>query len=62
MPPAIHHSAIANRKAFQVKKNKAAIAPIWKAVMETVVIQTIGSENVLSCVKGCVVSIQMPRS
>lgn len=40
--PDIHHKRAATNSAFQVKKNKAAIAPIWKAAIKKAVIQLIG--------------------
>ena len=37
--PDTHHKKPAMRSAFHVKKNSAATAPIWKAIMKEVVIQ-----------------------
>ena len=37
--PEIHHRKTANQNAFQVKKKKAASAPIWNAIMKEAVIQ-----------------------
>ena len=33
-----HHINIATKNAFQLKKNSAAIAPIWKMAMKVAVI------------------------
>src|SRR5579859_1647475 len=46
--PATHKRTTANARPFQVKKNNAAIAPIWNAIMKNEVVQLTGSENVLS--------------
>ncbi len=50
-PPATHHKNMATKNAFQVKKKRAAIAPMWKATMKKLVTQTTGCVNVLSCLR-----------
>src|ERR1700676_3223768 len=46
--PEIHHSATASARAFQVKKNSAAMAPTWNTTMKLVVTQLMGWAKVLS--------------
>src|ERR1700756_3964053 len=46
--PATHQKTNATANAFPGKKNNAAIAPTWNAPRKKVVVQLIGSWNVLS--------------
>ena|SRR5882672_9322931 len=48
--PETHHRKRATASPFQVNIKSATIAPTWNAAMKPVVIQPIGSRNVLSLV------------
>jgi hypothetical protein len=50
--PDIHQRTIATKRAFQVKKSNAAIAPMWKAAMKKVVTQLMSLLLANFCVGG----------
>src|SRR5580693_8706733 len=55
--PEIHQSTHASTKAFQVKKNSAAMAPMWNPPIKKTVIQLTGSVKLLSPLMTLMVSV-----
>src|ERR1700687_3525742 len=51
--PETHHRNIETRKAFQVKKNSAAIAPTWNRPIKIAVTQLISSSAAAFLSKTC---------
>jgi len=59
--PATHQNKTASANPFHVKKNSAAMAPRWNAIMKREVTQMIGWVNVLSRLK-MLITLAVPRS